>query len=229
MFSIKSLLNSFYTRLHFYLSNQFWGIIWFLNNKPHHYFINLASPNSLAFIIFTLVAGAMLKLLAILFVFFDFNFLDFNFFKVIYCESEDLNGNQILERTNRPSSSVGIENGGQNFVANSSRPANPDRTWAMTTIRPGYPEYSWEMTSIRSTSTTAVDSVPTFTDGGNSTIRPNSPNAIENFGSVETFPDGVNTNLRSRAILKTVLFGIGGFVVAGVVIAFGVLAATHSL
>jgi hypothetical protein len=62
------------------------------------------------------------------------------------------------------------------------------------------------------------------------TIRPYSPNAIENFSSdVETIPDGVNTNLRSRRILGTVILSVGGCVLAGIVIVFSVLGSTHSL
>jgi hypothetical protein len=85
----------------------------------------------------------------------------------------------------------------------------------MTTIRPGIADNSWEMT----------------------TIRPYSPNAIENFDSeLETIPDGINTNpddfntnLRSRHILGIVVLSIGSCALAGIVIVFSVLSATHSL
>lgn len=100
-----------------------------------------------------------------------------------------------------------------------------------------------KMTNIpRSSSGIAIDD-PSFvanssnqgtTNGDNSwamtTIRPYSPNAIENFSSdVETIPDGVNTNLRSRRILGTVILSVGGCVLAGIVIVFSVLGSTHSL
>jgi hypothetical protein len=195
MFQIKSLLISFYTGQHFFLSNQFWIIIGFLTNKNHHNIINWDSQITLPILSMTLALVAMVKTLVIFILFFDFNLLDYNIFQVIHCD--DINGDQILEMTNISRSSLGTENDDPSFVANNPIPSTDigDNSWAMTTIRPSY-----------------------------------SPNAIENFSSdVETIPDGVNTNLRSRRILRTVIFSVGGCVLAGIVIVFSVLGSTHSL
>jgi len=60
------------------------------------------------------------------------------------------------------------------------------------------------------------------------TIRPTrSPNAIENFDyDVETIPDSVNSNLRNKWVLRSVILILG---LAGTVIIFSVLGVTHSL
>jgi hypothetical protein len=120
-FQIKSLLISFYSGQHFYLSSQFWKIIALLTNKNHHNIIIWDSQISLPILSMTLALVAMVKTLVIFIVVFDFNLLDYNIFQVIHCDSSD--SDQILNTVNIPSSSLDIENSDPSFAANGSTQA----------------------------------------------------------------------------------------------------------
>jgi hypothetical protein len=55
----------------------------------------------------------------------DFSYLDYNFLQVIYC---DASIDQVLEITNRTSSTICIENDSQSFIGGSSNQPNGDNS-----------------------------------------------------------------------------------------------------